>query len=165
MFLLRHTFSLFVKGITRKSAWLAARSGGDRWVSAELQCLRRPAVLLTHGKSLFEVAMNVRLAANRGDAKLSSCHSDVTKMHQRVRDNKIIVLCIAALLIYFLFCFFASPSARTCSQPAGDVQHADLSVSELGQAAHWQWRDPHLQAVLHRQKHRHRRGESLSSHP
>lgn len=47
---------------------------------------------------------------------------------------------------------FISPSARTCSQPAGGAQLAHLRLPELGQTRHRHRRDPHLQVVLHRQK-------------
>lgn len=54
---------------------------------------------------------------------------------------------------FICWCIFSpSPSPRTCSQPAGRLQLADLGVSELGQTADGERRTPHLQALLHWQK-------------
>lgn len=65
---------------------------------------------------------------------------------------------MSALLLHF----FTSPSAGPCSEPAGHVQHAVLSVSELGQTCHWQRRHRHLQVILHGQKRWQRRGRNQS---
>lgn len=70
------------------------------------------------------------------------------------------VLLISALpgIFFFFLSDFSSPSPGSSSEPAGGVQLTNLCVSELGQTAHGQWRDPHLQVVLHGQKRRQRAG-------
>lgn len=72
-------------------------------------------------------------------------------------DNKKTVNCIGCFLIYNVW-FLFSPSAGPGSKPARGVQLSDQRLAELGQTPHRKRRDPHLQAVLHRQKCRQRTG-------